>query len=185
MARAKWRVSAAIAALLILWGTLSPALTADRDSEYQVKAAFLVNFARFVEWPSQSFGGPGDPLVFGVYGNGLFSAALDQAVSGKTIDGRRAVTRRISELGALRSCHVVFLPASEINHLREVSNSLGDLSVLLVGETEGFAESGGVINFILDNQRVRFEISPPAAARVHLKISSKLLRLAVVVGSGK
>jgi hypothetical protein len=178
-------VSAAIAAPLILWWTLSPAITADQDSYYQVKAAFLVNFARFVEWPSQSFGGPSDPLVFGVYGNGLFSAALDQAVSGKTIDGRRAVTRRISELGALRSCHVVFLPASEINHLREVSNSLGDLSVLLVGETEGFAESGGVINFILDNERVRFEISPPAAARVHLKISSKLLQLAVVVGSGK
>jgi hypothetical protein len=77
---------------------------------------------------------------------------------------------------------VVFLPASEINHLREVSNSLSELSVLLVGETEGFAESGGVINFILENERVRFEISPSAAARVHLKISSKLLQLAVIVG---
>jgi hypothetical protein len=147
-----------------------------------VKAAFLVNFARFVEWPPQSFAGANDPLVFGVYGNGLFSTVLDQAVSGKTIDGRHAVIRRISELGALRSCHVVFLPASEINHLREVSNSLSELSVLLVGETEGFAESGGVINFILENERVRFEISPSAAARVHLKISSKLLQLAVIVG---
>jgi len=185
MARAKWRVAAAIAAPLILWGTLSPALTADRNSEYQVKAAFLVNFARFVEWPPQSFGGPNDPLVFGVYGNGLFSAALDQAVSGKMIDGRRAVIRRTSELGALRTCQVVFLPASEMNHLREVSNSLGELSVLLVGETEGFAENGGVINFILENERVRFEISPSAAARVHLKISSKLLQLAVIVGGGK
>ena len=98
------------------------------------------------------------------------------------IDGRPAVIRRTSEVGALRSCHVVFLPASEINHFRELSSSLGNLSVLLVGETEGFAESGGVINFILENERVRFEISPSAAARVHLKISSKLLQLAVIVG---
>ena len=185
MARAKWRVSVVIAAPLILWGTLSPALTADRNSEYQVKAAFLVNFARFVEWPPQSFGGPNDPLVFGVYGNGLFSTALDQAISGKMIDGRRAVIRRVSEAGALRSCHVVFLPASEISHLGEVSNRLGGLSVLLVGETEGFTENGGVINFILEDERIRFEISPSAAARVHLKISSKLLQLAVIVGGGR
>jgi YfiR/HmsC-like len=185
MAHGKWRASAAIAAPLILWGTLSPALTADRDSEYQVKAAFLVNFARFVEWPPQSFAAASDPLVFGVYGNGVFSAALDQAVIGKMIDGRRAVIRRTSELGALRSCHVVFLPASEINHFQEVSNGLGGLSVLLVGETESFAERGGVINFILENERVRFEISPSAAARVHLKISSKLLQLAVIVGGRK
>jgi hypothetical protein len=185
MAHGKWRVPAAIAAPLILWGTLSSALTADRDSEYQIKAAFLVNFARFVEWPPQSFAAADDPLVFGVYGDGLFGAALGQALIGKVIDGRRVVIRRTSEVGALRSCHVVFLPASEINHFREVLNSLGDLSVLLVGENESFAERGGVINFILENERVRFEINPSAAARVHLKISSKLLQLAVIVGSGK
>jgi hypothetical protein len=170
------------AALLLLLANPSPTLTADRNSEYQVKAAFLVNFARFVEWPPQSFGAANDPLVVGVYGNGLFGAALEEAVLGKRIGGRPAVIRRTSQISALRSCHVVFLPASEINHFRELSNSLGDLSVLLVGETEGFAESGGVINFILENERVRFEISPSAAARVHLKISSKLLQLAVIVG---
>lgn len=182
MAPGKWRVPAAIAAPLILWGSLSPAFTADRNSEYQVKAAFLVNFARFVEWPPQSFGGANDPLMLGVYGNGLFGAALEEAVLGQRIDGRPAVIRRTSQLSALRSCHVVFLPASEINHFRELSNSLGDLGVLLVGETEGFAESCGVINFIVENERVRFEINPSAAARVHLKISSKLLELAVIVG---
>jgi YfiR/HmsC-like len=184
MAPGKWPAPAAVAAalLILLAANPSPAFAADRDSEYQVKAAFLVNFARFVEWPPQSFGAANDPLVFGVYGNDLFGAALDQAVSGKMIGGRLAVIRRTSEVGALRSCHVVFLPASEINHFRELSNSLGNLSVLLVGETEGFAEGGGVINFILENERVRFEISPSAAARVHLKISSKLLQLAVIVG---
>jgi hypothetical protein len=183
MAPGKWRVPAAItAALLFLLANPSPTLTADRNSEYPVKAAFLVNFARFVEWPSQSFGAANDPLVLGVYGNGLFGAALEEVVVGKRIGGRPAVIRRTSEVSALRSCHVVFLPASEINHLREVSASLGNLSVLLVGETEGFAERGGVINFILENERVRFEISPSAAARVHLKISSKLLELAVIVG---
>ena len=182
MAHGKWRAPVAIVAPLILWGSLSPTFTADRNSEYQVKAAFLVNFARFVEWPPQSFGAANDPLVFGVYGNNLFGAALDQAVSGKMIGGRPAVIRRTSEVSALRSCHVVFLPASEINHFRELSNSLGNLSVLLVGETEGFAASGGVINFIVENERIRFEINPSAAARVHLKISSKLLELAVIVG---
>ena len=187
MAHGKWRAPAAIAAapLILLAAAASQASAADRNSEYQVKAAFLVNFARFVEWPSQAFGGANDPFVFGVYGKDLFGAALDQAVLGKTIDGRPAVIRRTSDPSALRSCQVVFVPASEMSHFREVSASLGNLSVLLVGETEGFAEAGGVINFILENERVRFEVSPPAAARAHLKISSKLLQLAVIVGGGK
>jgi hypothetical protein len=163
-------------------GPVIPAFAADRNSEYQIEAAFLVNFARFVEWPPQSFGAAGDPFVFGVYGKDLFGAALDQAILGKTIEGRPLAIRRTSEVSALRSCHVVFVPASEMRHWRELSASLGNLSVLLVGESEGFAESGGVINFSLENERVVFEINPSAAAHAHLKISSKLLELAVIVG---
>src|SRR5258705_9046057 len=120
MARFKLRRPAALAAALILGGSATPAFTADRNSEYQVKAAFLVKSAHFVEWPPQSFGAPNDPLVFGVYGADHFGTALDQAVNGKMIDGRPAVIRRTSEISALRSCHVVFLPASEMRHLREV-----------------------------------------------------------------
>jgi hypothetical protein len=183
MAPGNWPPPARIAApLLILWGSLGPALAADRSSEYQVKAAFLVNFARFVEWPSESFGAASDPIVFGVYGKDLFGAALEQAVRGKRVDGHPVEIRRTSEVRALRSCHVVFVPASEMGHFREVSVSLENLSVLLVGETEDFMVRGGVINFILENERVRFEISPPAAARAHLKISSRLLELAVRAG---
>ena len=179
----KWPAPAAVAAaLLVLWAPVSPALPADRLSEYEVKAAFLVNFAHFVEWPPGSFGAANDPFVFGVYGKDLFGAALDQAVLGKKIDGRPAVILRTSVVSDLRSCQVVFLPASEMRHMRELSAALDGFSVLLVGETRGFAESGGVINFVLENERVVFEINPSAAARVHLKVSSKLLQLAVIVG---
>jgi|SRR5579859_1738141 len=187
MERGKWPAPATIATalLILLAAVVNPASASDKLSEYQIKAAFLVNFARFVEWPPQAFGAANDPFVFGVYGKDLWGAALDQAVLGKTIDGRPAVIRRTSEVSALRSCQVVFVPAPEMRHWREVSASLGNLSVLLVGESEGFAEGGGVINFILEDERVRFEINPSAAARVHLKVSSKLLQLAVIVGGGK
>ena len=187
MEHGKWPAPAVIVAawLILSAAVVNPASASDKLSEYQVKAAFLVNFARFVEWPPQSFGAANDPFVFGVYGKDLLGSALDQAVLGKPIDGRPAVIRRTSDVGALRSCHVVFVPASEMGHWRDVSDSLGNLSILLVGETEGFAERGGVINFILENERVRFEINPSAAARAHLKVSSKLLQLAVIVGGGK
>jgi hypothetical protein len=154
--------------------------TAQGASEYQVKAAFLVNFARFAEWPTES-AEPDEPLTICVFGADPFGAILDKAVGGATVNGRKVMARRSSEASGLRPCHVLFVSAAEAQRYWDASASLAGLSILSVGEANGFAARGGVINFVVENNRVRFEINLQAAARARLRLSSKLLQLATLV----
>ena len=147
-----------------------------------MKAAFLLNFARFVEWPAAAFAVAADPLVLCIFGKDPFGDTLDQIVSRKTINARRLAIRRISDPGAVRSCHVLFIAASQARRFGEIADTVAGSSVLAVGESEGFAERGGMINFVVEDNRVRFEINPSTAARSRLRISSKLLQLATIVG---
>lgn len=169
-----------LAALLGASGSPA-ALAGSAPEEYQVKAAFLFNFVRFVEWPANTLGA-GDPLTLCVFGQDPFGTNLDQIVSGKTANGKPLVIRRISDPSALRGCQIVFLAASEMRRFDAMAGALADLSVLTVGEAKGFAERGGVINLVVQDEHVRFEINPAAAARARLRISSKLLQLALLVG---
>jgi hypothetical protein len=159
---------------------------AEEPSEYQVKAAFLLNFVRFVEWPVDVFKKADDPLVVGILGKDPFEGTLEQTVTNKTVGGRSVVVRHISDVTAARTCQVVFLAASETRRLGDIVTA--GRGVLIVGEAEGLAERGGMINFVVQDNHVRFEINPSAATRAGLKISSKLLQLAIVVpdkGQGK
>ena len=150
-------------------------------SEYQVKAAFLYNFVKFVEWPVDTFADPGAPFVLGVLGEDPFGSVLEQTLKGKTVNGRALVIRGVKQGKDLRTCHILFVSSSEIRHLDQILESLKGSSVLTVGEMERFAQSGGAVNFVLEQNRVRFEINPEAAARARLRISSKLLALARIV----
>jgi len=150
--------------------------------EYQVKAAFLLNFIRFVEWRDDAFKTATDPLVVGILGKDPFDGALDQTISNKLINGRSVVVRRISDAASARDCHVIFLAWSETRRLSDVANGMVNRGMLIVGESEGFAQRGGMINFVVRDSHVRFEINPSAAARAGLKVSSKLLQLAIIVG---
>jgi hypothetical protein len=149
-------------------------------NEYQVKAFFLYNFARYVEWPSQSFKAVNDPIVICILGQNPFGSALDQAITGKVVEGRPFVVRRISDIQPGSNCHILFVNSSERKRFRSMAESLKGSGVLTVGETPGFTADGGVINFKLEDGKVRFEIDVDAAGRENLHISSKLLSLAQI-----
>jgi hypothetical protein len=154
----------------------------DALSEYQVKAAYLFNFLKFVEWPEESFADPLAPLVIGVVGEDPFGSALPQVVTGKTVQGRDLVIRIYHAGEDLRGAHILFISASERKRLPTILSSLRGSSVLTVADTSGFLDSGGMIQFLNENGRVRFAINVDATGRARLKMSSKLLTLAKVVG---
>jgi hypothetical protein len=153
--------------------------------EYQVKAAFLYNFAKFVEWPSQAFLTPKDPITVCVFGHNPFGEALEEVIHGKSIDGRSFVYRQVSDSEGASACQILFVASSESKHFRAINGNLKPMGILTVGEAQGFAADGGVINFKLDDGRVRFEINIDAAEHEQLRISSKLLSLAQIVKSEK
>jgi hypothetical protein len=152
---------------------------------YDVKAAFLYNFATFVEWPPATFADPQAPFAVGVFGKDPFGPSLEDTFRGKTVGGRRIVVRRSSDAGDLLSCQLVFVPCGEGERGAAALTAFKGIRVLTVGERDGFARDGGCVNFYIDDRRVRFEINPEAAKRANLKISSKLLRLARVVTENK
>jgi YfiR/HmsC-like len=151
-------------------------------SEYQVKAAYLLNFLKFVEWPDDAFADPLAPYVVGVVGDDPFGSALPQVVIGKTVQGRDLVIRVYRAGEAVRGAHILFISASEKKRLPAILSALRGLSTLTVGDTEEFLEAGGMIQFLSENDRIRFAINVDAARRGRLRISSKLLSLAKVVG---
>jgi len=161
----------------------SAALIAQTKSanEYQVKAAFLYNFVKFVDWPSSAFTSPNQPLAICVYGRDPFGTALEDALLGKTIGDRRIALVRATQFQDLVGCHVVFVSASEREPTADLAGRLKGHAVLLVGEGDSFAASGGAIQFTIKANRVHFVINPDAADRAGLKISSKLLALAKIV----
>jgi hypothetical protein len=150
----------------------------DVSLEYRVKAAYLFNFAKFIEWPPPARSGP---LTICVAGRNVFGDVLEQTIAGEAVDGRPLTARVILE--PMDGCHILFVPqgAAETAYLRTTQ----DTPVLTVGETPGFVARGGVANFVLEGGRVRFEIDPGHADRAGLRISSRLLRLARVPGGGQ
>lgn len=150
--------------------------------EYEVKAGFLYNFSLFVRWPDHAFENPGSPLVFGVYGRDPFGRVLDRTLAGKRAHDREIVIRRFHRPQDVQGCHLLFVPRSSPEDLRRLFPQIAGLPILLVGEQEDFATQGGLISFYLEQSRVRFEINPEEARRREIRISSKLLGLARIVG---
>lgn len=149
-----------------------------QPSEYQIKAAFLFNFAKFVEWPPQAFPEATSPLVIGILGDNPFHDDLARTIRNKTIDDHPLLIREFQSPVQATNCHLLFISTSEKKRLPEILQTLRGASVLTVGETDGFTESGGMINFVLKGTKIRFQINKNAATSAGLKISSKLLNLA-------
>lgn len=179
-----WFCAIALVALLgvpggtLIWGQASPPV------EYQVKAAFLFSFAKFVEWPAEAFLNEKTPITLCVFGHDPFGGALDEIVRGEAINHREVLVRRINELPGLNSCQLIFVGNREDKRLSELLNSLRGASVLLVGETEGDAEAGMVIQFFSEGNQLRFAVNVDAMQRTKLSVSSKLLALAKIVHNG-
>ena len=145
-------------------------------SEYQMKAAFLYNFAKYVDWPVSVLPEHA-PLVFGVYGDDPFDGALQTIIHDKVISGHGMIVRHITSLRDVTNCHVLFISKSESRHLEEITTALRGRPILTVSDTEGFKRQGGMIGLIKADNNIRFEINREAAAREGLLLSSKLLRL--------
>jgi hypothetical protein len=161
-------------------GMLRSQVEAQASGEYQVKAAFLYNFLKFVDWPAQSFANDSSPFIIGVVGNDRFNSAIDQAISGKTANGRPIVIKRFASSKTLTYCHILFISPSETDRFKQILATAGP-GVLTVSESERFTQMGGIINFTIVDSKIRFEINQSAAERAGLRISAKLLSLARVV----
>jgi YfiR/HmsC-like len=174
-------IKGAVLLLLLMSTGGGPRTEAQALDEYQVKAALLFNFIKFVEWPADAFSDDGAPIVVGVVGNDPFGRALDQAVNGKSIRGRQVITRRLRWDQDLRACHLLFISPSERKRLPQILAGLRGASVLTLSDINQSNQPGGIINFILEADKVRFEINASMAEQARLKISSKLLALAKTV----
>jgi hypothetical protein len=166
-----------MAALGVMFSTGASA----QVNEYQLKAAFLYNFGKFVEWPSSVFKAPADPFAVCVLGEDPFGRALGDVMYGKALFGRPVQIRRVPNVQQGSFCQILFISSSERKSFRSILTDLKASPVLTVGDTEGFAEAGGVANFTLDGEMLRIEINIEAARQKSLLISSKLLNLARIV----
>lgn len=145
-------------------------------SEYEVKAAFLFNFAKFVSWPPGAFPDPNTPLVIGVVGRDPFGSHLDDTVRGERINNRQLVIRRYQSVAEINNCHVLFISRSESDRLDQIVAALKNRTLLIVTDADG-GRGGVIIRFVTEGNRIRFKIDAEAAKAAKLTISSKLLRL--------
>jgi hypothetical protein len=170
--------------LLVLWPTLTRAQ--DAPTENQVKAAFLFNFVKFIEWPADSFRDSGGRVRLCVLGEGPFEAELERITAGKVVNGRALEVVAVKQAERSAHCHVVFVNSSaSARLLRKTLAELRGGPMLTVGESPEFTRQGGVIRLLLLDNRIRFEINLEAAEHAELKISSKLLALAQSVRGGR
>lgn len=167
-------------AALIAICTAGPALwkvhaESNQLPEYKVKAAFLYNFARFIEWPQGSLSSP----EFSVCVLGLDPFGEDMnIINGKPVKTRKVVTRLVTGLQHIEGCDCLFVSDSEKENLGDIFRALTKKNILTVGDMEGFTDAGGIIQFVLHESKIRFVVNLPAAERAGLRISSKLLELA-------
>lgn len=167
-----------ILALFLVFGAArSPSQNA--PSEYQLKAAYIYHFAEFVRWPSEKLKEDAAPFVIGVLGANPFGDILRRTVHGKFLNTHPIVVKDfVSAVEAARGCEVLFVSSSEKDHLAAIFATLHGANVLTVGESDQFLDDGGVINFVLEGTKIRFQINEAAASQSGLHLSAKLLTLA-------
>lgn len=163
------------AILVLLFGTL---ISRAAMSETEVKAAFLYNFAKFVEWPAEAFSSETAPIQLAVLGDEDVTAKLKMLLSDKKAHGRSFEVKRILNPQDAKTCQMVYVTSAESRRAFQVLEATRKLPVLTIGESDQFIDLGGMINFVFEDTQLRFEINPETAERVKLEISSKLLRLA-------
>jgi hypothetical protein len=155
-----------------------------RPTEYQIKAVFLYNFARFVSWPDRAFSAPDAPLVIGVLGDDPFGPYLDETVKGESVNQHPLMVQRFREVEQIVNCHILFVSRRQADRLSQILAAVKGRKILTVGDAEGFASKGGMIRFMTDHNRIKLRINLDAARADDLVISSKLLRPAEIVSTG-
>jgi hypothetical protein len=165
---------------LLVGAALHLSAEAPAFDEYQVKAAFLYNFAKFVEWPQGTFANSTDPITICTVGQNPFGSALEDMVKGKKVGDRAFAVRRLPDTQQASQCQILFIGGAEWRRTGALLEAVKSPGILTVGETDDFTALGGIINFRLDGPRVRIRVDLQAAERGKLRISSKLLSLAEI-----
>ena len=148
------------------------------QTEYDIKAAYLYNFAKFVDWPEGTFEHEDAPLIIGIIGTDPFHQLLNEAISGKTTKGRRLVVRRFKRIAEVTLCHILFIARSERRNLSKILAQTKGSGILTVSELDDFIDEGGIVRLFTKGNKVRFDINLAVAQQSRLKISSRVLNLA-------
>lgn len=173
--------------LLAVTSTSAHAQDTDATPEYLIKAGFIYNFANLVQWPSGSFSQADSPIVIAILGEDHFASTLDRVLQGKKVDGHSFVIRHLKSVAELKSianpkdCQILYVSSSAMPHLGDAIQAVRGVPILTIGAMPGFAMSGGIINLVVEDNRVRFEVNVKAAKDADLNISSRLLALARIV----
>jgi len=173
-------VSLALAILFLFHSTFLPAQQT-KAPESAVKATYLFNFSRFVQWPADAAAAKGDSFSICVLGEDPFGAVLDTILSGETIGGKPVMTKRVSKPQDALDCRVLYISASEEGRLKEILAGLDKSGVLTVSDIPQFSQRGGMIQFVLVGNKLRFEVNLTNAQTAGLTLSSDLLKVAVAV----
>jgi hypothetical protein len=172
--------------IILVWGMMFMGQMARGEPpvsrEYALKAAFLYNFAKFVEWPKVAFPNESAPIAICIVGDDPFGTALE-AVKGRAVRERKTVMKRGVKPDDLRACHICFVSRSEGENLAKILAELRDCHALTVSDVEGFAQRGGVIGLVTVEDEIHLEINVDAAERAGLTVSSRLLKLAKIIRS--
>ena len=179
-------VAIVLHALSLLWAAPSHAGAADAAAaaparECEIKAAFLYNFTKFVDWPARTFANADAPLVIGVFGDSPCAQALERLVKDRKVNGRTIVVRRIASAEEAKVTQMLFVGSAQEAQFAALEPAIESLPVLTVGESPRFATQGGAIDFVPQGDKIRFEINIDAAEHAGLKISAQLQKLAAVV----
>ncbi len=171
------RTVLADSAKVVTLGLFNQCLQAEKQrpaEEYELKAAFLFNIAKFAEWPTDAFGEADSPIVVAIVGRDPFGARLDQLLQGQIVNGRHLRVERVATIGELREVHIVFLNGVPVDAIRS--------GVLTVGDGKDFCSRGGMIALRIQNERLAMEVNLTAVNRGRLKLSAQLLKLATITG---
>lgn len=174
------KVLCATLAIFLLCG-MQASKTEDPPTEYQLKAVFLFNFTQFVAWPANAFENDKDPFVIGILGGNPYGNFLEETVRGESVNGHRIIVRRYDNIEDIKACHILYVNLKKQDELEDTLAKLRNRNILTVGDTSKFTQLGGIIGFVITNNKVGIKINLGAAAGTDLSISSKLLRLATVV----
>lgn len=168
-------------ATLVVWLGMLFSFTATAQQatpEYQVKAVFLFNFTRFVDWPPSSFESANSPFIIGIIGTDPFGSYIDETVSGETAGQHAIVVKRFKTIKEISNCQVLYIAATDDVQLKEIISECRDKPILTVSDISNFTLMGGVIGFVIESDKIRMQINTESAKAASLVISSKLLRLA-------
>ncbi len=156
-------------------------VSASVAKEYEVKAVFLYNFANFVQWPEDTFAQPDTPFYICIYGRDPFERLIDITVQNETVQERKIVVQRPQALNDIDNCQILFISNSEHENLNTIFNAVAEKPILTVSDLSNFAETGGMIQFTLNNSRVRLLINLGITREHQLNMSANLLRVSQVI----